>query len=211
MATLTRTIVASLLLLASSALAQNSPAPGAHRKVNVASPLIQSADANISEANFKNPSSPICSTATSGSSNVNTDCEGTAPHNETALAVNPTNPLNIIASANDYQLFTNSADRTAVETSYSRAHVTFDGGKTWTSYPITYNGYVATGDPGVAFDASGTAYISTLGFVWSQGGGVTTAPDVLVAHSTDGGKTWSTPSKAATGTGSSVSVGIFND
>ena len=28
-------------------------------------------------------------------------------------------------------------------------------GKTWTTYPINFNGYIATGDPAVAFDATG--------------------------------------------------------
>src|SRR6266571_2662651 len=51
-----------------------------------------------------------------------------------------------------------------------------------------------------------TSAPATLGFLWSQGNGCCTAPDVLVAHSTDGGKTWSDPSKVATGTGNFTSV-----
>src|SRR5215831_7367218 len=47
----------------------------------------------------------ICSTTTSVAANVNTDCAPTAgPHNETSIAVNPTNAMNIIGGANDYQL-----------------------------------------------------------------------------------------------------------
>src|SRR5262245_31368905 len=47
----------------------------------------------------------ICTTAPSVAPNVNTDCAPTAgPHNETSIAVNPTNPNNIIGGANDYQL-----------------------------------------------------------------------------------------------------------
>src|SRR4051812_23354787 len=38
----------------------------------------------------------ICTTGTSNAANVNTDCAPTpGPHNETSIAVNPTNPLNI--------------------------------------------------------------------------------------------------------------------
>jgi Neuraminidase (sialidase) len=174
-------------------------------------PLTQAGDGAISEANFKNPPSPICSTSTSTAANVDTDCEGTAPHNETSIAVNPTNLLNQIGSANDYELFLNSGGRT-IETVYSRAHVTFDGGQTWTTFPIRFNGYIATGDPAVAFDANGTAYLATLGFVFSQGRSPTeTAPDVLVAHSSDGGKTWVGPVRVASGSGSLGSVSIFND
>lgn len=189
---------------------QPVPQPVTHQKFNFAQPILDSGGGNQSEANYKNPANPICSTGTTTAANLNTDCEGTAAHNETALAVNPTNPLNIIGSANDYQLSSNTSG-TEVETAYSRAHVTFDGGKSWTTYPIDYNGYVATGDPGVAFDATGRAYLQTLGFVWSQGKGLATVPDILVAHSTDGGKTWSAPARVANGSGSDASVGVFND
>ena len=158
---------------------------------------------------YKNPPSPICTTSSSDS-NVNTDCEGNAPHNETSIAINPTNPLNIIASANDYQIRLTSGGTTN-ETIYSRAHVSFDGGTTWTTYPISYNGYAATGDPAVSFDADGNAYLATLGFTWSQNRGCCTNPDILVATSTDGGKTWTNPSRVARGSGSFGSVGTFND
>ncbi len=172
--------------------------------------LDSGSDGTVSAANYVNPSSPICSTTTSSATNVNTDCEGNAPHNETSIAVDPTNPLHMISSNNDYQLALDSGGQ-ATESIFSRAHVTFDGGKTWTMYPIAYDGYVATGDPAISFDASGNAYLATLGFVWSQGNGSGTNPDVLVSHSTDGGKTWSAPSRVASGSGSWSSVGVFND
>jgi len=155
-------------------------------------------------SSFKNVSGLLCTTTTSSAANVNTDCEG-RPHNETAIAVNPTNPLNMVSAANDYQLRL-APGGYIYETAYTRAHVTFDGGKTWAEYGIRYRSYISTGDPGLAFDADGTVYSSTLGFLWSQGLGCCTAPDILVAHSTDGGKTWSDPSKVATGTGNFTSV-----
>ena len=50
-------------------------------------------------------------------------------------------------------------------TIHSRAHVTFDGGRTWSEYPIAFSStYQATGDPAVAFDAAGHAHYATLGF-----------------------------------------------
>jgi hypothetical protein len=170
-------------------------------------------DGTLGVAAAKNPPNPISSTPTSTAANVNTDSEGIGAHNETTIAVNPTNPLNMIGSANDYQFFLTPGGQ-VLRTTYSRAHVTFDGGKSWTTYPISYNGYDATGDPAVSFDANGTAYLATLGFVRSlrRGSGpFDTAPDVLVAHSTDGGKTWSTPARVASGTGNSTSVGTDND
>ncbi|MCU1307195.1 MAG: neuraminidase, partial [Acidobacteriaceae bacterium] len=194
--------------------AQDVVLPVTHQHFNsFEGPITQFSEGSASEAVFKNPPSPICTASASNSSgdNFDTDCEGVAPHNETSIAVNPTNPLNRIGGANDYQLRL-SPGGSINETAFSRAHVTFDGGTTWTTYPIPYNGYTFTGDPGVAFDASGRAYYSTLGFVFSQGLGATssTAPDVLVAHSTDGGKDWSTV-RVAHGTGNSGSPGKFLD
>lgn len=173
-------------------------------------PITDSSDGPLAQSSARHPASPVCSTAISSASNVNTDCEGTGAHNETSIAVNPTNPLNMIGSANDYQLSLSSGG-TIYETIYSRAHVTSDGGKTWTTYPIDYRSYVATGDPAVAFDADGTAYLATLGFLFSQGNGCCPNPDILVAHSTNSGKAWSTPSRVASGSGSFTSVGTFND
>src|SRR5713226_9100450 len=63
--------------------------------------------------------------------NVNTDTDLTAPHTETTIAVNPTNPLNLIGSANDSQSIFNAGGQIVSATQYSRAHVTFDGGQTW--------------------------------------------------------------------------------
>ena len=153
----------------------------------------------------------ICTTATSADVNVNTDCETTSsgPHNETSIAVNPTNPLNIIGGANDYQLTLNP-DGHLTETILSRAHVTFDGGKTWSMYPVFSNSsYQATGDPALAFDAAGHAYYSTLGFRF-VGPGNAQSPDVLVSNSGDGGKTWSVE-RVASGSGVFTSVGDVLD
>jgi hypothetical protein len=181
--------------------------PLTHQHFNNVDPLATSPDGSSGESQYVNPPSPIC--ATSG---PNTDCEGNAPHNETTIAVNPTNTSNLIGSANDYQLNLNSGGQ-LVETAFSRAHVSFDGGRTWAMYPINYSAYSFTGDPGIAFDATGRAYLSTLGFRVSQGLATPTfvVPDVVVAASTDGGKTWSSPTRVASGTGSANSVGIFND
>ena len=185
--------------------------PVTHQLFNgLVGPITQDGDGFIPFGNYRNPSSPICSTPTSNAANVNTDCEGNAPHNETSIAVNPTNPLNMVGSANDYQL-TLTPGGYVQEVIYSRAHVTFDGGKTWTMYPINYKNYTSTGDPAVAFDADGTVYLATLGFLWSQGNGCCINPDVLVTHSTDGGKSWSKPSRVVAGSGSFGSVGLFND
>jgi hypothetical protein len=152
----------------------------------------------------------ICTTATSTAANVNTDCDPAAgPHNETSIAVNPTNHNNIIGGANDYQLGLNPGGH-VTESIHSRAHVTFDGGKTWSMYPLYSNSsYQATGDPSVAFDADGHAYYATLGFRF-VGPVNAQNPDVQVANSGDGGKTWSV-SVVAHGSGVETSVGDLLD
>ena len=199
---------ASFAALAATAWADD-PLPRAitHEHWNGYEALLKSTESTSGASQYKNPPSPICSTGTSAAANVATDCEGLAPHNETSIAVNPTNPSNMVASANDYQLANGGKN----ETIFSRAHVTFDAGKTWTTYPINFNGNIATGDPAVAFDATGRAYISTLGFGFGQGSPTGKNADILVSTSTDGGKTWTTAARVAQGSGSFGSVGIFND
>ena len=91
----------------SSAVAQSSPTnnrkPVTHQHFNgVEVPLTQSDEGVVSTGNFRNPLSPICSTTTSSATNVNADCE-LIRHNETTIAINPTNALNQIGSANDPQ------------------------------------------------------------------------------------------------------------
>jgi hypothetical protein len=156
----------------------------------------------------------ICTTPTTNAANVNTDCETglgeeNGPHNETSIAVNPTNPQNMIGGANDYQLGLNPGGH-VTETVLSRAHVTFDGGKTWSEYPLySSSTYQATGDPAVAFDATGHAYYATLGFRF-VGPFNAQNPDVLVANSGNGGKTWSVK-RVAAGSGVETSVGDLLD
>ena len=155
------------------------------------------------------PGQVICTTPTQNTPNVDTDCEKTGPSNETSIAVNPTNELNIIGGANDYQLGLNPGGH-VTQTVHSRAHVTFDGGKTWSEYPIVFGGdYQATGDPAVAFDAEGRAYYATLGFRF-VGPANALNPDVLVANSSDGGKTWRSV-RVASGSGNFGSVGDLLD
>src|SRR5439155_18264165 len=144
--------------------------------------------------------------------NVNTDTDLSAPHNETTIAVNPTNPQNLIGSANDYQIVYGPSGQLVSATLYSRAHVTFDGGQTWTNYSVPFNTslYTFTGDPAVAFDADGTGYLATLGFNFFPDHVTTTPADVLVTHSANGGQSWSVPVRVAAGSGSPTGAEINN-
>ena len=123
--------------------------------------------------------------------NVSND---TTAQNETPLAVNPLNSLNMVTGANDW----NYNDGCAV-------NATFDGGKTWTKTlpngfipgisKYTNNPAVAGtgpydygGDPAVAFGPDGTAYFACFGYQASSPHGVA----LLLSRSTDGGRTWLT-------------------
>src|SRR5262249_40786295 len=154
---------------------------------------------------------PNCTSANSSSSNVNTYCTepSVGPHNETSIAINPTNPLNMIGGVNDYQLALNPGGQVS-ETILSRAHVTFDGGKTWSMFPVISNSaYQATGDPALAFDAAGHAYYGTLGFRF-VGPANAQNPDILVSNSGDGGKTWDVV-RVESGSGVETGVGDLLD
>lgn len=136
--------------------------------------------------------------------NVNTDSEGDI-HNETAIAVNPTNPLNMIGGANDFDGVLHGNGQLFF-TALARARVTFDGGQTWAMVPIPFHGYTDTYDPSIAFDADGTAYFANLARVHAQdyhsaNGWNNTADDIVVSRSTDGGRTWSVPVRVAAGVG----------
>ena len=151
----------------------------------------------------------ICTTPTTNDANVNVSCEGTGPHNETSISVNPVHPSNMISGANDYQLAINPGGH-VTQSTRSRATVTFDGGKTWTAYPIrTTSAYQATGDPAVDFDDAGNAYYATLGFRF-VGPANAQNPDILVSVSKDGGVTWDAH-VVAHGSGNETSVGDLLD
>jgi hypothetical protein len=112
--------------------------------------------------------------------------------NETPLAINPRNPLNLITGANDWNLNFGCA-----------VNATFDGGKTWT--PTVPNGFIpgvtnltndpnvpgtglfdAGGDPAIAFGPDGTAYFVCQAFNLTSPFQIS----LLVSRSTDGGRTW---------------------
>ena len=141
------------------------------------------------------PLAPTVSAAVSAASGkvtvVNVSDDTTA-QNETPLAVNPTNPANMITGNNDW----NWNDGCGV-------NVTFDGGKTWTktlpdgflpgvtkytddpAVPGTGR-YDFGGDPAVAFGPDGVAYFACFGYQAASPYNVA----LLVSRSTDGGKTW---------------------
>lgn len=124
----------------------------------------------------------------------------TTPQNETTIAINPTNPNNLIAGANDYRV---CCDFTGLNDSTGWAYYSFDGGATWGNVQLpsltVETGAVGqmkkldtAGDPVVAFSPDGVAYYANIAF-----SRVSAASAIVVSVSRDGGKTWSAPNVVA--------------
>ena len=118
---------------------------------------------------------------------------------ETSIAIDPANTKNVIAGANEIQGLP------------MRAYYSTDGGKTFTgvSLPLppsrTNNGFDFGSDPGLAFDSNGNAYYSYIVVFFSSGGAIN-GTEMAVAHSSDGGATWT-----ATYFNPQTGNGQFND
>ena len=103
---------------------------------------------------------------------------------ELSLAINPVNPLSLIAGANDFGC--------GSPTGINGAYRSTDGGNTWSVAASMYNGLGGTGfagpwgDPSLEFDDAGHALYSDI---YDNGCGAT-ACAVSAYQSTDGGGTW---------------------
>jgi hypothetical protein len=131
----------------------------------------------------------------------------TEPH----LAVNPTNPLNMIAGWHQDRWSNGAAQGLG-------AAYTFDGGATWTSVnipftrcsggaPGTAGDYGRASDPWISFGPDGTAHFMAL-----AADNTPNRNAMTVARSTDGGVTWTAPQviKAHPGR-DSVAASLFHD
>ena len=115
---------------------------------------------------------------------VNQD-RAAAPQNETAIAVDPNNPMRIVAAANDYVTRTwtctvGGQPCSALGDGYSGTYYSNDGGATWCCAEATDPAHLGTlipgvkrlaggtydagGDPALAFDSRGTPFYAGLGF-----------------------------------------------
>ncbi|HVC40778.1 MAG TPA: sialidase family protein [Candidatus Saccharimonadales bacterium] len=155
-----------------------------------------------------------CETHSGSNVRVNTACTNYADtdlngrsmaQNETAIAVSPTNPKNVIASANDYMRGDGNCG----------SYYSLNGGQTWngTTAPMLFvrgssltpassnarEYWQAGGDTTVAFDSKGTAFLQCQ--VFNRGAGTTQDPDVssgvLIFRSANGGASWDFPGRLA--------------
>jgi hypothetical protein len=119
------------------------------------------------------PSSPQA--ILSGSNiRVNQDATG-GDQNETVIDVNPLDPLNLVAGANDYRTG-------AVKGGFSSS---LDGGATWVDGVLPESTYWFQGDPIVSFCADGSVVYYLLSF-----NGAPAPHGHFLYRSTDGGRTW---------------------
>jgi len=124
-----------------------------------------------------------------GAANFNLDCDGIFPNNEPQIAVNPADPLNMVASSNDY------------ESCCDEFYTSFNGGKTWYTGDMSVEApgqNKRTGsDPVTTFDVkNGTVIHASLNYLNNGCDG-----DVVASISEDGGKKWNTVVEVASGGG----------
>jgi len=124
---------------------------------------------------------------------VTHDADPNNARSESAIAVNPNNPLQIVASSKKFLGL--HAYTFTLATAYST-----DGGKTWNDsadFALPSGSTVMT-DPTLAWDDVGNVYF--LGLTGNNPP-VITSIGMVVYKSTDGGKTWGTPNLIHTSTG----------
>ena len=131
---------------------------------------------------------------------TNVDPAGGVPdyQGETAVAVNPSNPLEMVAMANTFYLDSTPACQAPTGTTYGTMTLygSSDGGVTWTyncaPWPTDDTGSVGTqmfgSDPSVAWDSNGNAYASYM--LVSSGSGGVSSTSIVVAKSMDSGASW---------------------
>ncbi len=158
-----------------------------------------------------------CSQSADGNVRLNTACTNYADaslsgrsmaQNETAIAINPVNQSNLVASANDYSRGDGNCG----------SYYSTDGGRIWngTTAPMLFvrgssltpasgnlrEYWQAGGDTAVAYNSKGTAYLQCQ--VFNRGAGVTQDPDqssgVLIFRSANGGASWDFPGRVALST-----------
>jgi hypothetical protein len=134
--------------------------------------------------------------------NLNLDCDDPVlPNNEPDVAVNPEDPLHMVASSNDF------------DSCCDGFYTTFDGGRTWAQGDMSALTPQHIGsDPVTTFDpVTDTVIHSSLTFLITEEG-LASDGDVVVSLSTDGGLRWGKPIVVGEGVGDDDDpLQIFHD
>ena len=148
------------------------------------------------------PSAFDCTAAAvTGATNTQLDCDTQLPNDEPNIVVDPTDPLHMVVSSNDY------------DSCCDEYYTTFDGGLTWSTGNMSVLTKRRTGsDPVTVFETkSGNVLHASLNYGFTKDGQSTTG-DVVVSVSTDGGLTWAKPVVAYHGHGADKDpTQVFND
>src|SRR3954454_19740959 len=150
----------------------------------------------------KGVSSEFECTTPSGGANTTLDCDDPFPNNEPHLAVDPANPLHMIASSNDYG------------SCCDEWYTTFDGGATWSTGNISTEAGGPTGsDPVTSFDTKHrVALHASLNYFFNDDFTQTCNGDVVVSPSKDGGLNWAPPVVVDNGLGCDLDTKqLFDD
>lgn len=113
------------------------------------------------------------------------------PQNEQNIVINPTNPQNIVTSANDYRYGFQSQIYMSVDGGHTFADVLLPGWDPATGGTGQFTHVSAGGDPVLSFGKDGTLYFAALVYDFSYSN--RTPSGVAVASSRDGGATWTAP------------------
>ena len=128
------------------------------------------------------PGRPMADSLPGGNPRVNQDSTDAA-QNETSIASNPADPLNLVGAWNDYNIV-NTGQNTVIGYGW-----TTDGGATWQSSRVNFSTLPpsqSSGDPALIADSQGNFYLAILAYSGSANG-------ILVAKSTDGGASFDEP------------------
>jgi hypothetical protein len=183
-----------IALLALPVLAGSIVATGASSPARIAGARATSASAikPVLVQDVKASTDPLVGGPTSGGSDPIQDYIQPDTEIEPSIAVNPTNPKNVISVFQDRRIADGGDATNGFATS-------FDGGKTWksgtlpglTTYPGQGGVFERASDAVVAFGPDGTAYANSLVFDWNANDGLRSGLTMNVSK--DGGRHWSPP------------------
>ena len=149
---------------------------------------------------------------------VGTQTGCAAAQNETPVAVNPSNPRNLVAGSNDYRVFNTREQR---NDSSGWAYTSMDAGKTWANVQLPHLTFQtgatgalsdmdSAGDPAIAFGPHNSVYYANI--VFSR---LNLGTGIVVSASHDGGLTWGEPSivqlDGVDPSGNGTNTDVFND